>query len=251
MRTTIFTLGLALAFAGTAAADVTKEMNWSFDIGPEGRVSLENINGDVNVTGGTGSTVEVLAKMKAGTQKYLDKMEIKIREDSDAVFIEVEHPDSSWFSWGEDRSGSVSFDLTVPAGTVLDAIETVNGSIVIAGVAGDVSAETVNGDVEVEGPTGDVTLETVNGSLEASFERFGAGQRAEAGSVNGRITLYLPADASFSVDAETVNGGIDADDFGLEADKGFVGRDLRGEVGDGGGRISLETVNGAIKLRRR
>jgi DUF4097 and DUF4098 domain-containing protein YvlB len=53
------------------------------------------------------------------------------------------------------------------------------------------------------------------------------------------------------VEAETVNGSISADDFGLEAEKGFVGRDLSGEIGGGDARISLDTVNGSIKISKK
>jgi hypothetical protein len=48
-----------------------------------------------------------------------------------------------------------------------------------------------------------------------------------------------------------VNGSIDAEDFGLEPEKGFVGRDLAGEIGGGDARISLDTVNGSIKIRKK
>jgi DUF4097 and DUF4098 domain-containing protein YvlB len=69
--------------------------------------------------------------------------------------------------------------------------------------------------------------------------------------VNGKITLVLPANASARVEAETVNGSINADDFGLEPEKGFVGRDLSGEIGGGDARISLDTVNGSIKIMKK
>jgi DUF4097 and DUF4098 domain-containing protein YvlB len=97
----------------------------------------------------------------------------------------------------------------------------------------------------------DVSLETVNGTITADFDTLGADQRVDAEAVNGRIELILPADASARVNAETVNGSIDADDFGLEPEKGFVGRDLSGEIGGGDARISLDTVNGSVKIRKK
>jgi DUF4097 and DUF4098 domain-containing protein YvlB len=66
--------------------------------------------------------------------------------------------------------------------------------------------------------------------------------------VNGKIVLELPADASARVLAETINGSIDADDFGLTIDKGFVGRECDGQIGNGDARISLDTVNGSIRI---
>jgi DUF4097 and DUF4098 domain-containing protein YvlB len=77
----------------------------------------------------------------------------------------------------------------------------------------------------------------------------GSVQRVNAEAVNGKITLLVPPEASARIEAETVNGSIDCDDFGLEAEKGFVGRDLSGEIGGGDAKVSLDTVNGSIKVR--
>jgi hypothetical protein len=48
-----------------------------------------------------------------------------------------------------------------------------------------------------------------------------------------------------------MNGGINADDFGLEVDEGgFVGKDLNGNIGSGEARVDLDTVNGGIRIRK-
>ena len=51
------------------------------------------------------------------------------------------------------------------------------------------------------------------------------------------------------ISADTLNGGINARDFGLETDKGFVGSDLNGSIGSGSARLNVDTVNGSIKIR--
>jgi len=244
---------IALAgFAVAAVADVTKTEEYSFTVDPGARVSLENINGGIRVSGYAGDTVNVTAHKKADKQEYLDKLEVIIDASDDYVRIETRHPKNtgSWLSWGDGGGGSVSYELVVPAGVDLDSIETVNGDVEIEAVDGDVKASTVNGTLTVSGLAADVSLETVNGSVTASFGRLGEGQRVNAEAVNGKITLVLPADASARIQAETVNGGIDADDFGLKAEKGFVGRDLSGDIGAGEARISLDTVNGSIRIKR-
>jgi DUF4097 and DUF4098 domain-containing protein YvlB len=141
--------------------------------------------------------------------------------------------------------------LEVPASINLDTISTVNGEFEITSVFGQVKAETVNGSLEAVGLEGDVNFDTVNGSIRVEFNQMGAGQRVTADAVNGKIILLLPADASARIEAETVNGSIDASDFGLEPEKGFVGRDLSGVIGSGDARISLDTVNGSIKIQKR
>lgn len=247
------TLVIAGLMSSAALADYTQELNWTFELEAGGRISLENINGDVEVTGQPGNTVEITAFKKAGTEEYLEQLEIIIEDSPSAIHIETEHPDSGikgMFNWGRDNSGSVRFTLRVPETADLDAIESVNGNVTISGVGGLVRAETVNGDVNVSDLRGNAMLETVNGEIDASFDKFAAGQKANCETVNGRVVVNLPEDADVSVTAETINGGIDGDDFGLKVDKGFVGRDMEGDIGDGGGRLALGTVNGAIKVRK-
>ena len=253
MRKAIWTGTVALVLAtGPALADVKDSQEWSFDVDQFARISLENVNGDISVTPGTVGQVVVVAHKKAGTQEYLDGLEIVIDAERDYVRIETRHPKSSggWFNWGSDGSGSVAYELSVPADANLDSIETVNGDVSIRGVGGTVKAATVNGGLNVADLAGDVGLETVNGSIEARFAALSGDQRVDAEAVNGKIRLRLPADASARVSAETVNGSIVADDFGLEPEKGFVGRELSGDIGGGSARVSLDTVNGSIRIEK-
>jgi hypothetical protein len=242
----------ALLFSSVAWADVSEERSFSEPLAAGGRVSVDNINGEITVTGGSGDTVEITVVKKAGTQEYLDGIEVIITSQNNHLRIETKHPDTKggWFNWGNDSSGSVIYTLQVPAGVNLDAIESVNGNIEISGVDGTVKAETINGRIEVTGLVSDASFETVNGTINASFDRLGGDQSVDAETVNGRITLELPENASARVRAETVNGGIDGEDFGLKTNKGFVGRDLDGTIGDGAAKVSRDTVNGAIRLRR-
>lgn len=246
-------VSVALLFFSLAASAAVKETEEkSFEVDPGARVSLENINGDISVTGVPGSTVHMVAYKKAGKQEYLDELKVVVSAEADYVRIETRHPKSEggWFKWGNDSSGSVSYVLEVPYDVNLDSISTVNGDVEIDAVRGMVKGETVNGSLSASGLEGDVDLETVNGSVLAEFDALGDGQRVSAEAVNGKIVLRIPGDASARVEAETVNGSINADDFGLEPEKGFVGRDLSGKIGGGDAKISLETVNGSIRIEQ-
>jgi DUF4097 and DUF4098 domain-containing protein YvlB len=253
MRAAALTGAAFLLISAAAAADVTKTEEMSFEVDHGARISVENINGDIVVTGGSGESVQVIAKKKADNQEYLDKLVIDVDAERDYIRIETKHPKNNdgWFKWGGDGGGSVSYRLTVPAHVRLDTVSTVNGDVAIEAVAGSVTAETVNGSLEAKGLMSDVGLETVNGSVLASFDKLDSGQRVSAEAVNGKIVLMLPEDASARLDAETVNGSIDADDFGLDVEKGFVGRNCSGEFGGGDARIKLETVNGSIKIAKK
>ena len=115
-------LGVAsLLLTSVAVADVKETEEFTFEINSGGRISLENINGDIRITGGEGGTVNIVAHKKAGKQEYMDKLKIVVDADSDYIRIETRHPSgkASWFNWGNSHSGSVSYELAVPAGVKL------------------------------------------------------------------------------------------------------------------------------------
>lgn len=245
-------LGLAMILMPVAGfADVTATEEFDFELNPGGSLSVENVNGDISITAGPGNTVRIKAHKKGDDQDYLDEIEVRVSAEEDRIRIRTELPDrdGGWFGFNSGN-GSVSYEITVPASTNLDSIDTVNGEIDIEGIAGDVSADTTNGGINVTGLRGNFRGDTVNGGIDATFQSLGGDQRVVAETVNGKITLRLPEDASAEIDAGTVNGGIDADDFGLRVDKGFLGRDLEGEIGGGDARVKLGTVNGGIRIRK-
>jgi len=250
MQFRTFVFATALLVSGSLVASVTEEETFTFKLNDGGRFSISNVNGSITVAGGDGDTIEVVASKKADNQKDMDKIEIIISEDSDEISIETELGSSSkWYSNG--GSGQVTYDIVVPAGIDLDSVETVNGDVYISGVSGLVVAESVNGDIEISDLAGDVECATVNGSIEAGFAKLEGDQRVKAETVNGRVTMILPDDADVEINADTLNGGINAKDFGLEADKGFVGSDLNGKIGDGSARMNIDTVNGGIKIKNK
>ena len=251
MKSRILILLVALLATGSLFASVTQEETFSFKLNDGGRFSISNVNGSIVVTGGSGDSVEIIATKKADNQEDLDKIEIEISHSSDEIVVETELGKSDrWYSHG-NNSGSVKYEVIVPVGTELDSVDTVNGNVNISGVSGKVVAESVNGDLDVSDLAGDVGLSTVNGSIDAEFTQLEGQQRVKAETVNGRVTLKLPENANVEVSADTLNGGISAGDFGLEVEKGFVGSDLNGKIGNGSARLNIDTVNGAIKIRSR
>jgi len=250
MKFRTFAFAAALLATGSLVASVTEEETFSYKLNDGGRFSISNVNGSVVVTGGAGDSVEIIATKKADNQKDLDTIEIEISHSADEIVVETDLGGSDhWFSHG-NNSGEVKYEVIVPMGTRLDSVETVNGNVNISGVSGKVDAESVNGDLDISDLAGDVGLSTVNGSIDAAFTRLENEQRVKIETVNGRVTVNLPANADVDINADTLNGGINASDFGLETDKGFVGSDLNGKIGNGSARLNINTVNGAIKIRK-
>ncbi|MEM1090844.1 MAG: DUF4097 family beta strand repeat-containing protein [Pseudomonadota bacterium] len=239
---------LALLLCQPAAARTLQEITESYPLETGGSISLDNINGDIELKSWDESRVQVNYRITGKSEKALERIRVKIKADPNHLRIDTIHSKSnSW--WGSGDGGSVSYELMVPTGARLRSIETVNGSISIEGVTGEVDAETVNGSIEVSGIESDAKLSTVNGRVEAQLDRLNSDQRVSLESVNGQIIVYMPDNADVEIRAETVHGQL-RNDFNLPVEKGMVGKDLRGRLGSGGGRLTLDTVNGSINIRR-
>lgn len=237
----ILLLGFALA---ASAANVEKDWVETFALDTGGRVSLENINGDVEIEAWDRAEVEVRYTKRGKTEESLERVEVRIDATASRVSIETDYKKGRNYD-----AASVEFFLYVPRGARLDEIDLVNGSLKVTGVEGSVHADLVNGKAILRELGGDVDVSTVNGPIEAELTRFEANQEVSLESVNGRLEVTLPAGARADVEAETVHGSIE-NAFGLEVKRdGFVGRSLRGSIGGGGPRIQLENVNGSITIR--
>ncbi|MFV1988229.1 MAG: DUF4097 domain-containing protein [Gemmatimonadota bacterium] len=144
-----------------------------------------------------------------------------------------------------DNDVSVNFTVEVPAGVELEAV-TVNGDVEVESLQGAVDAVTVNGDITIE-TNGAASATTVNGSISAQVGELT--DDAEFTTVNGGITLWLPADVSADVDATTVNGTIETD-FPITIKGRWGPRSASGEIGGGGANLEITTVNGSIDILR-
>ena len=238
-----------LLFPLGGLARVLEDSTETYALNAGGSISLENVNGDISIEAWDRSDVRVEYQITGSSEKAASRVKVKVNSDPDHLRIDTIYSKSNRW-WGSDDGASVHFVLKVPASAHLRRIETVNGSVEIEGVGGEIRAETVNGAIVARGLQSDVKLSTVNGGVEAHFERFSERQRVSLESVNGRIEVSLPDDADVDIRAETVHGSL-RNDFGLHVDKGLVGRDLRGTLGTGSARLNLETVNGSINIRRR
>lgn len=239
-------------FALQASADITEEETFSFTVDSDANFSLDNVNGDIEIIGGGGHTIEVTAIKKADNQKVMDRIEILVEANAHSVEIETDlnKGKESWFNWG-GSGASISYRVSLPSTVSLDAVDSVNGDVTIENVSAEVNVDTVNGDIDVSGLADDAELDTVNGKIQVSFTSFEGHQRASCDTVNGSIHVYLPENASASVNAESLNGSIKGGDFDLDVNKGrFIGRDMHGTIGDGSARLNLDTVNGSIRVAR-
>ena len=246
----LLTLGLQAHASPDHRGSITEEFHQTYAITADGRVELDNINGDVHISSWDRNEVKVDAIKYADTKEDLEEAKIEIDSGKDHLSIQTKYPhrDQGW-NWGShNHPASVEYTLTVPRTVRLDEIKLINGQLDVNGVSGEVRASCINGRLEAAGLAGRAKLSTINGHLEAKFGQL-AGKSVELNSVNGSVDLTIPSDSNAEVEASTISGGIH-NDFGLRVNGHMVGHDMRGELGNGGTQIHLSNVNGHIDIHR-
>lgn len=143
--------------------------------------------------------------------------------------------------------GSGSVSVSGAEGT-LD-VDTGSGPVEISTFhGGEISIETGSGDIELTAVTAPVLLlETGSGSVGADLHGPVRELAVETGS--GDISVRAPASLAAEVEIETGSGGIETD-FPLEVTR--HSRDhIVGRIGNGGGRVAMETGSGDVRLLKR
>ncbi len=234
---------VALLMALPAYADVSQEFHRTVPLSADGQVSLNNINGDVEITGWSKNEVQIDAVKTAPDQQRLDNMRIEVDASGNSVDIETKYPERLV----NNNPGSVHYTLHVPQNARIDKINLVNGSLDIQRVSGEVNASLVNGKVRASDLAGTADLATVNGPVDANYSSLNNVREIKLGSVNGAVNLLLPQSPNADVNASVVNGSISTD-FPLTVKGHFVGKSMSGTLGSGGVNIELNNVNGSIHI---
>jgi hypothetical protein len=241
--------GLAVSIVNLKAEDeIRQDFNFVVPLTADGRLSLDNVNGKIEITPCSSNAV-VITGVKRGTNRsQLEAVRTDIDSKSDHVTVHTRIPKKK-FGWKDDVK--VDYTVQIPEGARLDKISSVNGQIVISGIGGDIAASTVNGTVQVKDAIRNLNLSTVNGTIAAGIKETRAGQSVSLDTVNGKLTVTLPAEPDVRVNGETLNGSISSDYSGFVIKKEFpVGKHVNGSVGGGGCNLKVNTVNGSVAIKK-
>ena len=231
------------------STDVEAKDEWtrSYQLTPNGAVTLKNGNGRIEVIGNDGSSVNIVAEriVKASTEaaakEQLTLLEMKEDVTDDRVSI-----DSSVKGLTINVSRRINYKVTMPKGASLALISS-NGDILVTNVGGTFSAEASNGRITATGLQSGTKVTTTNGVIELAFDKVGDGG-ITAETTNGTITVAMPRTTNADLSARITNGAISNEGLDLKVSEQSRRR-LDGTLGTGGPSIRLEATNGAITIR--
>lgn len=194
------------------------DFHFSYPLQAGGKLTLENFNGGIEITGWDRDTVDISGVKYASTEQMRDAIKIDISHADNTISIRTVRP--------FERHGNMGarYVLKVPRKVELDRItdsnggvrvtdvegparlRTSNGTIHVMKLKGNLEARTSNGTIEAENVSGGATLNTTNGRVRADAVQ----GPFEASTSNGGIHVHLASAApDTSMKLSTSNGPID------------------------------------------
>lgn len=241
--------GFSLDLASGRAQD---EWSRSYPLTAGGRFELINVNGRVTAEASDGTAIEVKAERtaKAGSdesaRELLGKIEMREEVGEGRVRVEVRAPRLSGMSGHE-----IKWTVKVPRGVAVD-LRTVNGGVKMTGLQGDIRARSTNGGISGTGIlASSLDAAVTNGGIDIELAQPVSSGTYDIEAVNGGVSLSLPADSKADISGRCVNGGISVVDLNIVTSGEQTRRRLEGQLNGGGGaRVTLETVNGGVKIAK-
>jgi DUF4097 and DUF4098 domain-containing protein YvlB len=192
----------------------------------------------------------------AGSRVEIEGVRLDIEVGGVTGVIEAETVDGGITQTGAAREVSLqsvmgSVEVSGSSGHI--QAESVNGSVTVRKSSGQVEASTVNGRLLVsEGPFERVALESVAGSV--TFEaNLGPRARLDIETVSGSVELFMAAGIPADVSVSSFSGEIE-NELGIgtvEQESFLPAKELNFSTGEGGARISVETLSGSVHIRKR
>ena len=232
-------------------------------------LEVDNVSGTIHVIGYGGNEIVMQAEktIEAESQDRLDaaKREVRLEttQSGDELRIYVEGPFRHRDSWHRGYHVNYDFELKVPLATAVRLAAVNHGHIRLEGTSGDFDLSNVNGGIELAEVSGSGDAHTVNGKISAVFAQNPAASSSFK-SVNGSIEASFRPNLSADIRVKTMNGAAYTDfDTVLLANTTpvtqrhggrFVYRADRStnlRIGAGGPGVSVETLNGSIRIIKR
>lgn len=220
---------------------------------------VTNGDGNVRITGTSGDTIVTAGLANISVQNtagYLDitaeKGKIRLEGTTGGAklataddVIEVISAD------GDINAANSNGGITVNDCKGNMTLQTSHRGIHVDDLQGSVLlATTTNAPIAIRRATAVEVAETSNDEVVAEFSSVGANGttiRVKAGSVS----LYLPIEMNADIELRTLSGEIVTHSFGgIKTSVDTAGGYLKGTIGDGGNKISVETSKGSIDLFR-
>ncbi len=223
--------------------EYTEQISKTLRLGRNGTFDLQNVSGDIAVTGGSGNDVRIEATKRvrhpneSEARALLKTIEVRIEERNGDVEVRTDYPRQNW-------SGGVDYTVTLPreANVILRSI---SGDVRVSNVNGDLRAETISGDLTATAVRRIRLAKTISGDLEITD--------SDGEDVSGQTTsgdVVARGLKARSIDLQSISGDLRMEN--VESDRTFV-KSISGSIDFSGrmarnGRYEFQTHSGDVRV---
>ena len=223
--------------------EYTDKLSKTLRLGKNGTFDLQNVSGDIVVTGGGGNDVRVDAVKRvrhpneSEARALLQAIDVRIEERNGNVEVRTDYPRRNW-------SGGVDFTVSLPRDANV-VLRSVSGDVRVSNLNGDLRADTISGDLVATAVKRIRLAKTISGDLEITDTD---GDEVAAQTISG--TLMARGIKARSVDLTSVSGDVRITD--VESDRTFV-RSISGSIEFSGqlarnGRYEFQSHSGDVRV---
>ncbi|HVT39763.1 MAG TPA: hypothetical protein VHE78_12000 [Gemmatimonadaceae bacterium] len=258
---------ILLLVAAQLQAQDSSEWRWHSTLRAGQTIELKGVHGAIRAERAAGSEVEVVAVRRPGRRNRgnVNEVTLEVVPHTGGVTMCAMYPTPRWAfdprnEWrgpnecmpgdsgrmNSDIDVQVEWMVRVPAGIGLSA-RTINGAIEAHALASDVEALTINGSVVIS-TTGWAEAATLNGNIDATLGNAEWHGALDYRTMNGDITVRLPAHANVDLHAESLSGGRVTADVPLELTTHLRRSRATGRMGRGGRDLYLGVTHGSVSI---
>ena len=233
-------LVIALVCAGSVVGQ--QRLSKRYPASKNVRIELKNISGTITVESWNRDEIKLTAELESS------KTNVAPRQSSNELIVDVQGDNP-----GRADVGDINFSLQVPVGSSVD-LQTKSGQIKVFNIRGEmVSAHvTLEGDITLAGISASkVYAQNTIGDIFFDGE-FTAGGTYRFQSGKGAISIRIPANSAFNLEASANNKQIQIGPFWNSDFKSMGdGRKYVGNVIDGRSKVIVTSFQGSITFLRR
>ena len=227
--------------------DETENVSRTLKLEPGGKLVLKSFSGRVTITGTDAAEVVVNAVRRAPRER-LNRITLDIHaEGSNTVYIDANHRDHSWYSWGNNVVDT-DLEVKVPRKTNLD-VSVFSAGVTVDAVEGSHKMSGFSSHLTLNDVSGPVKAHTFSGPIIIRQKNWEPNQQIDVDTFSGNVELHVPETAKGTVSFNSFSGHLNSEmPLTLHSTSR---KNFRAELGGGGeGMLRFKTFSGSVRIDR-
>ena len=222
----------------------------SLSLKPGGSVTLENLSGDIQVSGWKEEKADITAQYGRETAPHggiyfivhrFKPPDVRVRATADTVRIRT---DESGYD-KEDRV--VHYVLNVPRSVNLDSVRNGRGKIAISDIYGRAVLDADEGAVDIRNFSGSLDIRLGSGPVEAEVLDLRPLDSVRIKVERGDIVLLLEPETAAQIMADAPAGNVTSE---IDLGQLLPAKRVTARLGEGQATVELTALQGDIKIRK-